>query len=153
MSKVGGTILIVLVLLLLIGLIVWAIAAAPPVIFSYRSSAESTSNPTILILNPFRDRSPEIPAVEVLKLLRDGQCERATVNLPMDLKSRSLICQREAQNRLEAWTLRGRNDEAGLTTLYYRTRRRGNPDSYGDAFVRVELSAEGWRVVELDLIY
>lgn len=84
-----------------------------------------------IVLNPFRDRSPENRATEFLEDLRNGRCVVG-----------DSVCAYALQNyRVSDWRLENRGDHKGRVQLYYRLTK------YGMTEPKHKLTGEG--VVEL----
>jgi len=76
------TILSLLLMLLLAALVTYAYARrAKPILFRIVNHADPVKTPSILILNPFRDRGAEGAATAFLEKLKVGQCQQAVENL------------------------------------------------------------------------
>jgi len=77
-----------------------------------------------VILNPFRDRGPEVQAEDiVLSKLKSGDCEHA-LKLLQDLtpERQEYLCLRESWYPLNSWKLVDRQDEGHTRLLYSNVR-------------------------------
>jgi hypothetical protein len=105
------------------------------------------------ILNPFRDRGPEKPAIEILRMVKDGHC--ADVARTLEPGRQDYSCEEDTKLRLLSWRLRAREDNAhGNTILYYEVQRDFGPDGikWGDPYwFRVQKTPQGrWKVISLE---
>lgn len=142
-----------IVLSVIVGILYWLFTIDGPILYSYRDSASASRDPTFIIFNPLRDRNPEIEAERILMQIKIGHCEKAVSNLPFTEIEKMVVCEREAESRLEDWTLRNRRQVANTVSLHYRTKREGFPGFGGEGLIEIEKSSNIWKVTELNFIY
>ncbi len=95
----------------------------------------------LTILNPFRDRSPEIIANDFLADLRANKCSA----------SQKLCGYALPEHRISDWRLVGREDTRGLVALFFKLTKYHAPglgyDMTGEGTIQLRQDARGWRVV------
>ena len=119
---------------------------ADPVVLTLDTAPAATDIGT-QILNPFRDRSPELCAEHFLAELRDEHY--ATALLPLFRDPAALEAQgaQEQRSRITSFVLEGRRDRDD-TLLYFRTMDvRGDDEG---CYVTVRCDAGAWRVVRYE---
>jgi hypothetical protein len=105
------------------------------------------------VLNPFRNRGPEKPALEILRKVKTGHCADIALSLGVDQPDPQ--CKRDTELRLISWKLQAREDDStGGSILYYEVQRDSGPGGikWGDPYwFLVKRQADGhWKVVSLE---
>jgi hypothetical protein len=105
------------------------------------------------ILNPFRDRGPEKPALAILHKVKAGHC--AEVDLGPGDNRPDPQCEEDTKLRLISWRLRAREDDTPEDSiLYYEVERDFGPNGikWGDPYwFIVKRQPDGqWKVVSLE---
>lgn len=146
---VGLGLVVIFVLTILAYAIVFR--AERPVLFRYDDRADVSTVPSILVLNPFRDQTPEQPAVQVLKRLRKGDYsdfDRIGVNgKEQELK------EKEAEFRLQNWYLAERTGDKGNVLLVYAVERSGIEGFGGLIEFELRSSNNIWEIQSIACIY
>jgi hypothetical protein len=124
-----------------------------PVLYSYREPGDPRGSPAWSLLNPLRDRAPESAAEDELRALRDGEVDRVFGRLRGSTRLRDEMRRREAQYRLQAWSLNDRRDASSRVRLSYTCRRQGAAGSDSPLWITVEKVADRWQVVDLEAWY
>jgi len=125
-----------------------------PVIFSFSPDPAMVRPRTYCLLNPFRDKSPEIIAEKHLKSLRDGDVEsiRPFLSAGEDIH----IMDNEKKWPIRSWRIGERVDMPGETELmFWVTRGGGYSKDYGEEEVRlwIKQSGSGWSLNTYSAIY
>ena len=146
---------VVALVLTIICLVALAIAARPHFsrnaiqLFAERNCACGEFHEEVtglIVLNPLRERTPEMIAARFLSDLKDGKCA-ATVP--------PLVCQQGLTNSRPVldWKLRNRSDANGKVSLFYyvKGKYRNDVDTYphdawGEGIVQVEQMGNSWKV-------
>lgn len=109
------------------------------------------NTPIVLILNPFRDRGPEIVSEIFLENLRAGKCSDVTAGFSAE-RSR-YICELQKKYPIRTWHLIDRTYESGKVKLTYQ-------HASGDASAEEELSIwtdrrtpNSWEVSAFSIVY
>ena len=125
-----------------------------PVIFSFSPDPAMVRPRTYCLLNPFRDKSPEIIAEKDLKSLRDGDAEsiRPFLSAGEDIH----IMDNEKKWPIQSWRIGERVDMPGETELmFWVTRGGGYSKDYVEEEVRLRIkqSGSGWSLNSYSAIY
>jgi hypothetical protein len=115
-----------------------------PVLLNLSDAGEL--RPAITILNPLRDRAPEVAAEELLLQLRHGQVAAVLRNVHGSAWSdQNEITDNEKRYPLKSWKLMLRQDTHGETVLTYRTLRLRNAQE-STAVLAVRQTNGRWKV-------
>src|SRR5262245_11067422 len=125
-----------------------------PVIFSFSPDPAMVRPRTYCLLNPLRDKSPEIIAEKYLKSLRDGDVEsiRPFLSAGEDIH----IMDNEKKWPIQSWRIGERVDMPGETELmFWVTRGGGYSKDYVEEEVRLRIkqSGSGWSLNSYSAIY
>jgi len=126
-------------LLVAIGMLIAAFGASVFLFGGVSCACDELGGNRFVVLNPIRDRSPEVSAQRFFLDLAGGRCA------PPD----SDLCRRAREYSIVEWKLvTGENEKDGKT-FYYRIKDRLPPqDIAGYAYVRVRRTSSGWQVVD-----
>jgi hypothetical protein len=86
------------------------------------------------LLNPFRDKSPEVPALAFLDQLKSGRCSTALEVFEKDNDRRMTICRNESLYPIISWRLEARGRDGERVLLRYRVTRISGHKHFGDPF-------------------
>jgi len=101
-------------------------------------------------LNPFRSIEPETASENFLSLMKQGQCERAAENLPLEIRERR--CLKEKEYPLISWQLKERDDQGDKkVTLSYCYKGKG-AESQERLWVVLEQRGS-WQVTDFWRVY
>lgn len=114
--------ILVILLVFVLGVATWLFFTRQNSVVYRYSDRASVEYSGFVILNPFRDRGPEVAAEDVLSKLKSKDCDNALNLQDLSPESREDICLRESWYPLTSWTLIDRSDE-GHTRLLYRNYR------------------------------
>src|SRR5262245_20830901 len=118
-----------------------------PVVFSFSPDPTMTRPRNYCLLNPFRDKSPEMVAEKYLEALRSGEAESIRPFLSDKEKDRPIILDNEKKYPIRSWRIGDRRDRQGETELMFWVRRGGGyyPGDYEEE-VRfwIKLSGSDW---------
>jgi len=126
-----------------------------PVVFSFAPDPDMIRPRNYCILNPFRDKSPEVVAETYLKKLHDGDLASIRPFLN-DENQRQHIEARESEYPIQSWRIGERTDKPDETMLMYWVTRGGGYSSNGEEEeVRfwIKKSAAGWSLTLYNAIY
>lgn len=130
----------------------WLLVSPKSVIWSFKEAGDPSGEPGFAIFHPFREKKSETEAEKFLNLLKNGDCEKATLNLK-NQESYADICERESLHILEDWKLSNRNDTEQGVKLYYRVKRTSYSGYDGQLWIDVEKTSHGWKVTGIEAIY
>lgn len=117
---------------------------------------------TFTILNPFRDRAPEIQAEKVLQKLTEGKCSEALALPEMENERIVYLCERENTSQIQSWSLVDRRDSENGVELVYRPERRYIRETLpingeihiGPAItINAKHLSDGWSALSYDTYY
>jgi len=136
----------------IVGVFVW-LANSGPVLYRSEEVDPLSKNPTLVILNPLRDRSCERPANDMIVAMRDGHCHDILQPWFKDYRRRyaESICQTEQEHPLVSWKLVDRQDQPPLVMLHYRGKRRDatSPQPFEeDLWVTTQQDDGTWRATK-----
>jgi hypothetical protein len=152
--------LIIILLAFVLGVAAWLFFSRKNSViyrFTERGAVEYSG---FVILNPFRDRGPEVAAEDVLSKLKSKDCDNALNLQEITPESREYICLRESWYPLTSWTLIDRLDE-GHTRLIYRNYRGEMTDvgptndihQSGPIEIDVYRTERGWVAMSYETYY
>jgi hypothetical protein len=109
---------------------------------------EHSREPRFVMLNPFRDRSPENVANDALLSIKNGHCKE-TLQSAADMEPgrRAHICEVIADFGLADWQLRNRTDSRNECELYYWH------EGYPSLWVVVRKTEGKWKFNWINVIY
>jgi hypothetical protein len=106
------------------------------------------------VLNPFRDRSPEQPAIAILKEVQAGHCAEMAKRFGVQ---NDPTCARDTELHILSWSLRAREDlNSGEAMLLFQVKRDlGNQRTgYTPYWFHVKKQANNsWNVVQLERLF
>jgi len=148
-------IMMVSILPIFVGIMVWIYSnRQDPILYSHKDESALTHGPTFIILNPFRDRKPEMAAENILRQIASGDCEKALFDVPIGELGKTHICSKEIEYKLVDWSLCDRKQNGSIITMRYRTRRNGSSGFPCDGTIEVQESpTKDWKVISVDFIY
>jgi hypothetical protein len=126
-------------------------ARSRPVLYELRDEGDPLQEPIVSLFNPFRDRAPERPAVEVLSALQHGNYARAFADTRLPAEVVAGVVGLEKQRPLRGWSLRGRSALPAGASLFFQTDREGVAESR--LWITVERAAGRWRVTHFEALY
>jgi len=107
----------------------------------------------LILLNPLRDRTPEVLASKFLDDLKDGKC-RETV--PAAICRQGLVFSRPVLD----WKLRNRRDNDDNILLFYVVKGKYRTDvdiyphdAWGEGIVELERAGNGWSISGYGVYY
>jgi len=120
-----------------------------PVLFRVNPDLGAVRPRYYCVLNPFRERAPEVAAEDFMMKLRAGR--REELNRLVDAERRAHILMREAQYPIRAWRMCWRStDRSGANLGYWVTREHYE----GEEEIWLDLSYKGrWIVTGFNAIY
>src|SRR5262245_2145673 len=129
-----------------------------PVIFSFSPDPDMVRPRNYCLLNPFRDKSPEIIAEKHLEALRRGDVESIRPFLHYDQDDQEHvhhILDNEKKWPIRSWRIGERQDRPGETELMFWVIRGGDYSKYGEEEVRlwIKQSGSGWSLNSYNAIY
>src|SRR5262245_9953338 len=130
-----------------------------PVIFSFSPDPAMVRPRNYCLLNPFRDKSPEIIAEKHLEALRKDDVESIRPFLHYDQDDQEQvhhILDNEKKYPIRSWRIGERRDRPGETELmFWVTRGGGYSKDLGEEEVRlwIKQSSSGWSLNSYDAIY
>jgi hypothetical protein len=127
-----------------------------PVIFGFSPDPAMLRPRNHCLLNPFRDKSPEIVAEKHLEALRRGDVESIRPFLHNDQEDVHQILDNEKKWTIQSWRIGERLDRPGETELmFWVTRGGGYSKDYGEEEVRlwIKQSGSGWSLNSYNAIY
>jgi hypothetical protein len=129
-----------------------------PVILSFSPDPTMVRPRNYCLLNPFRDKSPEIVAEKYLKGLRDGDVESIRPFLPAHYAQENAhrIPDNEQKWPIRSWRIGERVDRPGATELMFWVQRGGGYSKDGDEEeVRLWIKRSGsvWGLETYNAIY
>jgi hypothetical protein len=104
-----------------------------------------------VVLNPFRDRTPERQAEALLSSLKNGKCAEALAAI-VKAPELEAVCEREHRWPLASWELEQRDDGSAGTRLEYRY-VRGPRAAEQWLYVWLVRDGNQWRVTEYRSVY
>ena len=146
--------LVVVVLALTVSIVALYTMRARAVLWRpYKSETKSIGGPSLSILNPFRNREPELPAEVFLNMLKTNDCDTALSTLPFDGAYRSYICRKEAEHHLFSWRMTDREDTPERVRMFYWSRREESAGIEAPVWMTVEKQSAGWQVTGYECWY
>lgn len=125
---------------------------APSVLFRWHDrTAVDPGADLFVVLNPARDRGPELVAHRLLSTLQSGRCDAALVFVDPD--RRRELCTREASYKALTWKLRDREERPDATRLFFAVYRAPLPPSPSNVWITVRRTPGGWEAVEYECWY
>ena len=127
--------------------------------FSERGAVEYSG---FVILNPFRDKEPEVQAESVLRSLENGKCEKALSLPEMTPERVEYLCEREVISNIRSWSLMDRRDDGIRVELLYKPQRKYLRDTMpkeGELLpgppiiIQTQKSKDVWQVVSYGTYY
>jgi hypothetical protein len=108
---------------------------------------DPVDNDRFAVLNPFRDRTPERVAIEVMQAFQSGRCPPFA--LPQD------YCKNEKLDKIASWKLTGREARQDTVTIrFWVTRTRQDGVNFGDPFwVTLQHQGQSWNVTNIDTYF
>ena len=120
-----------------------------PVLLRIPDFHSARRHPKILILNPFRNREPEIAADAFLSQVKDGKCFEATSFLGQERSAE--ICENQSRFPLLSWALIDLDIERGAYVFTYAHRSR---NAYEDEEMKVWVRKnDNWNVFGFTIVY
>ncbi len=100
------------------------------VLLSLREPGDTLGEPSFAILNPFRDKGPEVAATRWLAALGKGEWSASLDEVTsLGQESKAYLREREKQRPLLEWRLSNwRRSKTGVV-LFFRARREGDSDA------------------------
>lgn len=126
-----------------------------PVLFRVPDLHSIRGHPLILVLNPLRDKGPEMTANEFLEGLRKGQCVDLVDSFSREksIEKKSIeICEKQSRYPLVEWKLLDLEEKNGEYSLAYEHRSK-NAIATEDMQVWVKRNEQGWKVVDFIIGY
>ncbi|MEW6207542.1 MAG: hypothetical protein AB1631_04190 [Acidobacteriota bacterium] len=129
--------------------------ARPSVLLRLKDpSTVDPSDGLYVIFNPLRNHGPEQCAARFLESLRDGKCEQSIGTLRDSSRRLETLCREENEHRLARWEMIDREDESEKIKLHFKVFRAGyRENTWGNAWVTVERSGQGWQVGDYEAWY
>jgi hypothetical protein len=127
-----------------------------PVIFSFSPDPATLRPRNYCLLNPFRDKSPEIIAEKHLEALRRGDVESIRPFLDYDQERIHHILDNEKKWPIRSWRIGERRDRPGETELMLWVTRGGDYSKDGieeSVHLWIKQSGAGWSLNTYNAIY
>jgi hypothetical protein len=127
-----------------------------PIIFSFSPDPAMLRPRNYCLLNPFRDKSPEIIAEKHLETLRKGDVESIRPFLDYDQEHVNHILDNEKKWPIRSWRIGERRDRPGETELMFWVTRGGGYSKDGDeeeVRLWIKQSGSGWSLNSYSAIY
>ena|SRR6266508_5257460 len=127
-----------------------------PVIFSFSPDPTMVRPRNYCLLNPFRDKSPEIIAEKHLEALRRGDVESIRPFLHHAQEDIHQILDNEKKWPIQSWRIGDRRDRPGETELMFWVTRGGGyyKDGYEEeVLLWLKQSSSGWSLNSYSAIY
>jgi hypothetical protein len=127
-----------------------------PVIFSFSPDPAMVRPRNYCLLNPFRDKSPEIIAEKHLEALRRGDVESIRPFLDYDQEHVHHILDSEKKWPIQSWRIGERRDRLGETELMFWVKRGGDYSKDGseeEVRLWIKQSGSGWSLNSYNAIY
>jgi hypothetical protein len=127
-----------------------------PIIFSFSPDPAMLRPRNYCLLNPFRDKSPEIIAEKHLEALRRGDVESIRPFLNHDQEDVHRILDNEKKWPIRSWRIGERRDRTGETELMFWVTRGGGYSKDGDeeeVRLRIKQSGSSWSLNSYNAIY
>jgi hypothetical protein len=138
--------------ILILGIVIFLfLTRSKPVVF--RIPKEGTIRPRhYCLLNPFRDKGPEIVAAGYLNQLRVGQVQ----SISCCVGESKYVLDEEKHWPIESWRLGNRTDSPGSSNIVYWVERgNGYSQRYGEEEVHMTVvrAANGWELQSFSAVY
>ncbi|MEQ1645311.1 MAG: hypothetical protein ABL959_17815 [Pyrinomonadaceae bacterium] len=147
--------LLALMVVVSLGFLLATMDTRPAIVCS--SLDRGTRTRDYCLMNPFRDRGPELAAEKVLVELRDGN---VNVLLPfLSDEGKQRILESEAKYRIKTWHIGRREDTGGgVSITYWVTRENYSNESTGVDYIEsvnfsLVKSPSTWEVEQFGAIY
>jgi len=136
-------------------LVIYAYAhRSDPILLRVEEPGNPIRTPSILVLNPFRDRGAENSANAFLERLKQGQCAGSVQSLYNDSPEyRQYICERELRSPLQSWSLGDLQEQSAKIRIYFWNERPGYGSQKGQLWVTVAMHGDQWQVVNYESWY
>lgn len=119
----------------------------PSVLYKYKDKAAvDPGNSLFVVFNPFRDKTPEFEAENVLEQLREGNCKEIGTDLEID-------CDRETTSELMTWNLVDREEQTDRIRLHYAVYRRNNESRYSNVWITLQNESGSWKARSFEAWY
>lgn len=154
--------ILVFLLTISLGFISYVYFVSPPVFFRYVERPAEEKYRAFVIFNPFRNRTPELPAEAVLKQMKAGDFEKAFTLTTLSQERIDYYLQHEKQGTFVDWKLMDRKDGENKIKLYYLVHRKYKEEINGEhkdkiyeqhVIITVEKYSNIWRVIDYSAIY
>ena len=123
-----------------------------PILFTINPDPAALRARSYCIVNPFRDRGPELAAEACLESLRHGETGVLKPLLPEVNVDHFLS--RESEYRIQSWRIGGRWDSLNSARLMYWVRRGGGyPEIEEEVHIGVAMKGGKWIVSNYSAIY
>src|SRR5262245_62087081 len=126
-----------------------------PVIFSFSTDPTMVRPRNYCLLNPFRDKSPEIIAEKHLEALRRGDVESIRPFIHNQEYTHQIL-DNEKKWPIQSWRIGKRQDRPGETELMFWVRRGGGYSKDGieeSVLLWIKQSGSGWSLNIYSAIY
>src|SRR6185295_1896747 len=104
------------------------------------------------VLNPFRDKGPELVAAGYLDQLRDGQVQ----SISCCVGECKYVLDKEKEWPIQSWRVGNRSDSAGTSNIVYWVKRGNGYSQSGyeeEVHVTMIRSARGWQLQSFSAVY
>jgi len=111
--------------------------------------------PALILLNPFRDRSPERACDKFFRRLKVGDFDTASASARLPTAEWGYLVEKEREHPLVSWSLANRSNKEGSVDLFYWVRRRDYDGDKGPLWITVSRSGNGgkWTVERFEAWY
>ncbi len=154
--------LLIIVLAFVLAVVAWLfLTRSYAVVYRFKEKA-AVQYSGFVILNPFRDKGPEIEAEVVLRSLESGKCKEALFLPEMTSDRAEYLCEREIISQIRSWSLMDRRDDGNRVELLYLPQRKYLRDTMpkeGELLpgppitIQTQRSKDGWQAVSYDTYY
>jgi hypothetical protein len=121
----------------------------------YRSKVEDAccGITRFVLLNPFRDRSREVVAEQLLAAMKEGHCTEIVATMPLSDERRKLICREESRLHYVTWRLKDREDQNAQQSKLFYLRWSTGESIPSAAWIDLKEQNREWQVVGFNPVY
>jgi hypothetical protein len=121
------------------------------VLYAYHESGD-LGEPAFIVLNPFRDRTPERISQQFLAQLGSAHCNDLVE--PLRQEYAKFVCAEELKYPAQRFHIANRQDRADVTRLSFRVERSGLPDGVpSHAQMELRKSLGQWQITDFQPVY
>jgi hypothetical protein len=152
-KKIGLGLLKIVFSLAVVSTLLLYLTRSRSVIFSFAVEPDAVRPRNYCILNPFRDKAPEIIAESYLEKMCDGDVESIRPFLQHEADQGQHITANERKWPIQSWRIGRRADKADETEMMYWVTRGGGYSGEEEVHFRIKKSADAWSLKSYSAIY